>query len=386
MTNQLFNRKSSFVSLRLKLLLGFTVLFSGVFAAAFYWFYSFATEKSMNRLFEDMRDTASGTAEMIDVDQVLDLYRDGQASADPDALTDDPSYKEQLALFRLIHDIEPRAWPYTFLVVDGDVSDPALVPGTLLTNRADRPPVTSSQTIADLQPGQTLPTVFLGDLWVYYDAAKAADFLEVSTASEYTLQTYREGKMVERPLYDDGQFGSWISAYFPLKDASGQTVAILGIDFEADYVREVQQAIKDKLFIAFGITYGSLFVLVYLLSGIFAKPIVGLTKVAERIGEGHYDDNLDDFKQQRLPDEIGTLAEVFAIMISKVRQREETLKQQVAELKIEIDETKRKKQVSEIVDSDFFQDLQTKANQLRRRSQDRVNTNIQAKPDETTEQ
>jgi DNA-binding protein H-NS len=69
-----------------------------------------------------------------------------------------------------------------------------------------------------------------------------------------------------------------------------------------------------------------------------------------------------------MPDEISTLAEVFALMVSKVKQREESLKQQVTELKIEIDEVKRKKQVSEIVDSDFFHDLQTKARRLRSRA------------------
>jgi oligoendopeptidase F len=99
--------KYKFTSLRLKLLLGFTVLFSGVFATAFYWFYSFTTQKTMNRLFYDMEDTALGTAKQIDVDELVELYRDGQASSNPDRLTDDPRYKHQLAWFRTIHSIEP---------------------------------------------------------------------------------------------------------------------------------------------------------------------------------------------------------------------------------------------------------------------------------------
>ena len=43
-------------------------------------------------------------------------------------------------------------------------------------------------------------------------------------------------------------------------------------------------------------------------------------------------------------------------------------KNQVRELRIEIDEVKRKKQVSEIVESDFFQDLRAKARDMRSRS------------------
>ncbi len=48
--------------------------------------------------------------------------------------------------------------------------------------------------------------------------------------------------------------------------------------------------------------------------------------------------------------------------------REQALRQEIEQLRIEIDETKRQKQVSEIVDSDFFQDLQSKARSLRSRT------------------
>ncbi len=47
--------------------------------------------------------------------------------------------------------------------------------------------------------------------------------------------------------------------------------------------------------------------------------------------------------------------------------REQSLKHEIQQLRIEIDEVKRQKQVSEIVDSDFFQDLQAKARTIRSR-------------------
>jgi nitrate/nitrite-specific signal transduction histidine kinase len=49
--------------------------------------------------------------------------------------------------------------------------------------------------------------------------------------------------------------------------------------------------------------------------------------------------------------------------------REQSLKQEIQQLRIEIDEVKRQKQVSEIVDTDFFQDLRAKARNLRNRGQ-----------------
>jgi HAMP domain-containing protein len=64
-------------------------------------------------------------------------------------------------------------------------------------------------------------------------------------------------------------------------------------------------------------------------------------------------------------DGLGQLARVFKRMITQVKQREELLKRQVEELKIEIDQTKRAQQVSQITQTDYFQELKQKAKKLR---------------------
>jgi CHASE3 domain sensor protein/GAF domain-containing protein len=48
--------------------------------------------------------------------------------------------------------------------------------------------------------------------------------------------------------------------------------------------------------------------------------------------------------------------------------REQSLRQEIQQLRIEIDEAKRQQQVSEIVDTDFFSELQAKAREMRRRN------------------
>lgn len=48
--------------------------------------------------------------------------------------------------------------------------------------------------------------------------------------------------------------------------------------------------------------------------------------------------------------------------------REQSLKREIQQLKIEIDEAKRQQQVSEIVETDFFSSLQARAQEIRRRS------------------
>ena len=166
-------------------------------------------------------------------------------------------------------------------------------------------------------------------------------------------------------MYGD-KFGRWVSAYAPITNSEGELVAAMGVDFQADYVENVRQSILDRVLGAFGITYLILFVLVFAVSRFFTQPIVDLTKVAEKIGEGDYEQDLSQVGAGRFIDEIGRMSEVFSIMVDKVYQREQTLLKQVAELKIEIDSGKQKEEVDEIVETEFFKDLQQKAGKMRK--------------------
>lgn len=64
-------------------------------------------------------------------------------------------------------------------------------------------------------------------------------------------------------------------------------------------------------------------------------------------------------------DALGQLARVFQKMAREVRIREEKLKQQVKDLKIGLDESRQKKKVAEITESDYFKSLQSEADDLR---------------------
>jgi two-component system cell cycle response regulator len=64
-------------------------------------------------------------------------------------------------------------------------------------------------------------------------------------------------------------------------------------------------------------------------------------------------------------DALGQLARVFQRMAAEVRSREQRLKQEVQQLRIEIDEARAARQVAEITQTEYFQDLQAKASKLR---------------------
>jgi CheY-like chemotaxis protein len=67
-------------------------------------------------------------------------------------------------------------------------------------------------------------------------------------------------------------------------------------------------------------------------------------------------------------DELGQLAQVFQEMARQVYAREQQLQRQVQQLRIEIDQERRAREVAEITESEYFQQLLGKADELRNRA------------------
>jgi HAMP domain-containing protein len=65
------------------------------------------------------------------------------------------------------------------------------------------------------------------------------------------------------------------------------------------------------------------------------------------------------------PDELGRLARVFQRMAREVQAREQRLTQEVQELQVEIDQVRRARQVAEITETEYFEQLRDKAEEIR---------------------
>lgn len=340
-----------FLSLRIKLLLIFTLLFAITFAGVFIGFYDFATTLAMNNLKRDLMATALTAASGIDGDAFVQLYQSGQM--------DDPTYTAIAEFLRSIKRVNPKAaGMYTFLQSSGEsdqvrfVVSAALPPGVT--------PSARDEALIQARPqGCTVASSNrpkMGEPWT-----------QAKGLSPTALKSVRQAG-AENDIYTDA-WGTWLSGYAPIYNATGEPVGAVGVDMCAVDVTQLQQSILQTVLPAFALTLVVLVVAVLLLASRVTHPIIALTHAAQRIGQGDYDQNLAAFRSGRLRDEAATLTEVFELMVSKVYQREQTLRRQVEELKIEIDEAKRQKQVSEIVDSDFFQNVQARAQAMRQRRQ-----------------
>jgi CRP-like cAMP-binding protein len=86
----------------------------------------------------------------------------------------------------------------------------------------------------------------------------------------------------------------------------------------------------------------------------------------QRIASGDYKaDEILQSSEQYQDKTLVSLAAEFAQMTSRVQEREEKLKQEVALLRIEVDDSKRKREVQEITSSDNFLKLKEKVKRLR---------------------
>jgi CRP-like cAMP-binding protein len=89
-----------------------------------------------------------------------------------------------------------------------------------------------------------------------------------------------------------------------------------------------------------------------------------LIGAAQAVEQGSYHNDLILQVGQR-EDELGQLARVFGRMAEQVQEREQQLRQQVAALRIEIDRERKQKQVDEVTNTDYFQQLRARAASLR---------------------
>src|SRR5262249_53252856 len=108
--------------------------------------------------------------------------------------------------------------------------------------------------------------------------------------------------------------GTWITAFAPIRDASGKSAGVLDVDFRADVYLGQLRAVKRRLYL-----HSAVAALLALGAGILiarqiTRPIDQLAAAARRVVEGE----LAASVQVRARDEIGLLGNVFHLMVDRL--------------------------------------------------------------------
>ncbi len=338
------DKRAMFVSLRTKLIAILAVLFVVAFSAIYVWLDRFVTDLAMHNLQNNLIATAKTAAAGIDGDVHQRLVDSGKI--------DDADYTAIASFLRTVKKTNPQAsGMYTYVEVPTDPAgavrlevSAALPPGSTTTQ-----PSASSGIGQCKVPPSERPS--MGEL--YTDTSPAMLAGVTQAGADDTLWT------------DD--WGTWLSGYAPILNSQGQPVAAVGVDMCARDVISLQQNIRRNTLIAFGTTLLVLMGLVGLVATGVTRPVMALTHVADRIGGGDYNQDFSSLYSSRIQDEVDKLANVFELMVGKVYDREQALRARVQQLEIMIDRSKLETQVKEIVDTDFFQDLRSKVQDMRTR-------------------
>jgi CheY-like chemotaxis protein len=98
----------------------------------------------------------------------------------------------------------------------------------------------------------------------------------------------------------------------------------------------------------------------------YLRQVERLTEAAEAVENDTFDPNsLSDVAARE--DALGQLTRLFQRMAREFQAREQRLKQQVRELRIEIDRASKQRQVEKITGTDYFKNLRNNARQMRDR-------------------
>ncbi|MGI0482518.1 PAS domain S-box protein [Geminocystis sp. CENA526] len=282
-----------FVSLRSKILVGFTLMFTVFSVGVYYWFYRFTTEKTLQRLKDDLQTMAVASSQQIDVKELMALSE--EAKATPEGRSNDLRYQNQLQWLIQKHEINPKIFLFTF---------------------------TKNSSWQDEKK-----IIYLVDVWMNINPSKSVHFLESNFATPYHINTLTKGSIEFRDAYKD-RWGEWITYYAPIRDESGAIVAGIGADMQIDDIRRLQAEIRRQFLISFGISYPLLLTLIYILSTLLTRRFKAMQKYAQEVGNGNYQPDVsltDDLQLSFFSDERIILSKALEEMTEKIRYREELL-------------------------------------------------------------
>ena len=207
------------------------------------------------------------------------------------------------------------------LLVDGDLHQTVVAEG--------RTDTATYQTIR-AQLARIQETNRLGDpVYTLIDVnGEKARFAVISQGQEPVGKEYRLAPEIQPVLrralaegtaaYTDvyvNQHGTWMTAFAPIRNSTGRTVAALDVDFRADVYLAELTTIRRRLYLHS--LAGALLALVagLLMARQITRPLTQLSALARRVVEG----DLSARVHIRSRDEIGMLGNVFHLMVERLQ-------------------------------------------------------------------
>ncbi|MBW7857671.1 MAG: SpoIIE family protein phosphatase [Leptonema sp. (in: Bacteria)] len=230
-------------------------------------------------------------------------------------------------------------------------------------NLDDRPTIESVYLLATIpQSSDKKVLVFLAD----------SDYGEVDTNGNGVIEENEEANYVgtlygvenqpelvsaflgsptrSKGYYTDN-WGTYFSAYIPIIDKQGKTIAVMGMDMN---VNSELNIVQNFAYLSYGIIVVGFLVLILasiIISKWLTRPINALRDGAEQVRNRNFDVQID----VKSKDELGLLANTFNYMVREIKAYAQGLEQLVDERTKELQKTlNRVQQLKNQQDADYF--------------------------------
>lgn len=309
-------RPSRFFSIQWTMLLSFTIVSGVILVVAYFGLYNLLTGIFTNESRDNLSASLSGAIAGVDGDQFEALVRDGR-NYDNYPYTYDERYVQHQQWLRSIASLNPITIPYSYIKSDRE--------------------------------GEIL---WVGDVRRESEEGVSPGFLE-PYVNPFLIGQYESGLQTETYVMDPytDEWGTWITAYGPIKNSKGEIVGAIALDMDATQFERVREDVRNQLLIGFGISYNILFLLFFTVSQVFSRQFTKLTQASEYIGELDYAKGLEVLRARRsisrlinlitpirYEDEIDILTRSFIDMIESIQEGEASIRRANVELEARVAE------------------------------------------------
>lgn len=156
------------------------------------------------------------------------------------------------------------------------------------------------------------------DIFPFNTTTAYSDFFKKEKDGDTFQAAFEQGEVYNYGLYEDPDFGYLMTVFIPISDANGKTVAMVGVDLDAnDIVREANQL----MYLLIGIAAAGILLMAvtsrYLIRRTVILPLKNLVAASDSLAAGDVNATVDSSQN----DEIGQLARAFRKMIENIREQ-----------------------------------------------------------------
>lgn len=130
-------------------------------------------------------------------------------------------------------------------------------------------------------------TKFLVDVSV-----EPSGFLDEYVMNNKMKRAFEGDVVVSDKAYTD-EYGTFISAYAPVKDSQGKVIAIMGIDVDASVFENIKSMVFKTTLLVMGVLVIAVMIAVYIFSQVLGKNISKIKSALEKISKGDLTERID---------------------------------------------------------------------------------------------